>query len=240
VFPEILPNLLIFNSLPPNCSFIVDDAEDEWLFSHPFDYIHARGVVTCFSDAKAVLKSAYEALIPGGYFEIQDPVLPISWGEEPPADSQFLLWNKLSIEAAAKGGQPWTNTPKYESWMHEIGFEQVNVLKFSVPIGTWMNGEKEKATGNRALGNWMQAIEPMTTRNLSRIGWSAEESQVFTAKIRDELASGTTKPLIEILVTYGRKPKLSSEEKEDKNTLSESDLQPHIQPHIQPHVKPEV
>ena len=172
------------------------------------------------------MKSAYSALRPGGYLEIQDPILPTGWGEEPPDDSQFLLWNKLSIEAANKAGQSWTNTTKYEGWMHEIGFEQVTVLKFMVPIGPWMKGEKKRAVGYRALGNWMQAIEPMTTRNLSRIGWSADESKVFAAKIKNELASGTTKPLIEVLVTYGKKPKLSSQGKEDGESFNKSGVQP--------------
>ena len=29
-------------SVPPNCSFIIDDIEDEWIFRKPFDYIHSR------------------------------------------------------------------------------------------------------------------------------------------------------------------------------------------------------
>jgi hypothetical protein len=29
-------------SLPPNCQFIVDNVEEEWVYSKPFDYIHSR------------------------------------------------------------------------------------------------------------------------------------------------------------------------------------------------------
>jgi len=29
-------------SLPPNCQFIVDNVEDEWVYNEPFDYIHSR------------------------------------------------------------------------------------------------------------------------------------------------------------------------------------------------------
>ncbi len=57
--------------------FQVDDAEDDWNFSAPFDYIHVRSVVTCFKDNRAVLQKAYENLEPGGYFELQDPCLPM-------------------------------------------------------------------------------------------------------------------------------------------------------------------
>lgn len=29
----------------PNCHFVRDDAEDEWIFDHAFDYIHLRMMV---------------------------------------------------------------------------------------------------------------------------------------------------------------------------------------------------
>ena len=232
VFPNCFPNLLIANSVPPNCSFIVDDAEDEWLFSHPFNYIHARNIVTCFKDGKSVLRSAYSALEPGGYLEIQDPILPVAWGEEPPADSQFLLWNKLSLEAAEAAGRPWTNTRKYEGWMRDLGFEQVTVRKFITPCGTWMDGKREKELGTWTLGNWLQALEAMTTRNLSRINWTPEQCQDLVARVSRELTSGTIKPLMEILVTYGRKPKPSSDEEGDETVLDGSNTNPEAQSEV--------
>jgi hypothetical protein len=169
-------------------------------------------VVTCFENGKGVIKSAFESLSPGGYLEIQDAVFPICWEEPPPADSQFVLWNRLSIEAAASAGRPWTNTPKYAGWMREIGFEDVVVRRFVVPCGPWLEGAKEKRLGEWVLGNWMQALEAMTTRNLSRIGWSVESSLELVAKVKSELTSGTMKPYTEILAIYGRKPKLASGE----------------------------
>ena len=161
------------------------------------------------------MESGYSALTPGGYLEIQDPILPISWEEEPPADSEFLRWNHLSIQAAASVARPWTNGPKYEGWMREIGFEDVVVRKFITPCGPWMDGKKQKILGEWTLGNWLQALEAMTTRNLSRIGWSVEESQIFVAKVKSELTRGHLKPFLEILVVYGRKPNKSSEEEDD-------------------------
>jgi trans-aconitate methyltransferase len=65
------------SSVPPNCLFQVDDAEDDWTFNEPFDYIHARAVVTCFKDNRAMLQKIYDNLAPGGYFELQDPCLPM-------------------------------------------------------------------------------------------------------------------------------------------------------------------
>jgi trans-aconitate methyltransferase len=55
----------------------VEDAENDWAFPEPFDYIHARAVVTCFKDNKAMLRKIYDNLAPGGYFELQDPSFPL-------------------------------------------------------------------------------------------------------------------------------------------------------------------
>lgn len=75
--PHPAPNFLIRSSVPPNCRFEVDDAEDDWTFTELFDYIHARAVVTCFKDNRTMLQKIYDNLAPGGYFELQDPCLPM-------------------------------------------------------------------------------------------------------------------------------------------------------------------
>lgn len=60
-----------------NCKFEVADAESDWTFDQPFNYIHTRAVLTCFKDNRAVLQKIYDNLAPGGYFELQDPCLPM-------------------------------------------------------------------------------------------------------------------------------------------------------------------
>lgn len=65
------------SSVPPNCRFEVDDAEDEWTYNEPFDYIHARAIVTCFKSNRAMAQKIFDNLAPGGYFELQDPCLPM-------------------------------------------------------------------------------------------------------------------------------------------------------------------
>lgn len=65
------------SSVPANCSFVIDDAEDEWVYPHQFDYIHGRAMFSCFKDPLAVFRKAYAALAPRGYFEMQDPYFKI-------------------------------------------------------------------------------------------------------------------------------------------------------------------
>ena len=58
--------------VPPNCQFEIDDAEDEWLYSEEFDFIHMRRLMACFSDPRSVLERAYNHCAPSGYLEIRD------------------------------------------------------------------------------------------------------------------------------------------------------------------------
>jgi len=64
-------------SVPANCQFEIHDAEEYWNYSEPFDYIHARAIVTCFRNNRAIVQKIFENLAPGGYFELQDPCLPM-------------------------------------------------------------------------------------------------------------------------------------------------------------------
>ena len=73
---------------PPNCTFVKEDSEEEWLFRKEpppgakpedaedlriqFDFVHLRMVVTCFTDPKRVMRHAFENLKPGGWVEYQD------------------------------------------------------------------------------------------------------------------------------------------------------------------------
>lgn len=63
-----------------NCSFVQDDAEEEWLFGSTdnpiqFDYVHLRMVVTCFDHPRKVMQNAYKNMKPGGWIEYVDCVM---------------------------------------------------------------------------------------------------------------------------------------------------------------------
>lgn len=197
-----------FASVPPNCSFEVDDAEDEWIFNHKFDYIHARAVLSCFTDPAEVIRKAFASLNPGGYLEFQDPIMPMAYAVPPPADSAFVKWNELSMYAATVGGRPWNNVTNYARWMQEAGFVDIQERRFFLATGPWPDDPRDKQLGAWQLQNWLDAMEGMSIRNLARIGWSAEESRVLVANCRAELLSGKLRPYNEVLAVWGRKPTL--------------------------------
>lgn len=46
--------------IPPNVTFEIDDIEDEWTYSKPFDYIHSRFMTSCISDWKKYLTQCFQ------------------------------------------------------------------------------------------------------------------------------------------------------------------------------------
>jgi ubiquinone/menaquinone biosynthesis C-methylase UbiE len=173
--------------VPPNCQFEVDDAEDEWMYSQRFDFIHMRGMMTCFPDPKSVLEKAFNHLAPGGYLEMHDGVFPFLSRDDTLEGTALDTWTKSCVEAGIKIGRPWTNAVHYKRWMEEIGFEEVKEKWFEVPTSTWPKGSKPKE-----LGMWFQAdlLEvlnstlPLFTRVL---GWTREKVEMFLVDVRKDI-----------------------------------------------------
>jgi len=156
--------------------FEIDDAEDEWIFPQKFDYIHGRTLATCFKDPPSVIAKAYDALLPGGYFELQDMCLQTS-DDGSMEGTALLEWQAHVKEAATKTGVEWTNVPNYKRWMIEAGFEDVTEFNYRWPSNQWSKNRKE-----RLLGAWTQAqieggmLESVSTRLFTmKLGWSMEK-----------------------------------------------------------------
>jgi trans-aconitate methyltransferase len=60
--------------VPPNCKFIIDDLESEWLYksSQKFDFIHGRAACGSMEDWPRLYSQAYKQLKPRGWVEMQE------------------------------------------------------------------------------------------------------------------------------------------------------------------------
>jgi hypothetical protein len=47
-------------SVSPNLTFEIDDIEDEWTYSKPFDYIHSRFMTSCVADWTEFLTKCFK------------------------------------------------------------------------------------------------------------------------------------------------------------------------------------
>jgi hypothetical protein len=76
-----------------------------------------------------VLKQAFDALSPGGYLELQDPVYPLQYVGPPAVSSNLYRWVELCMEGSKKLGRPWTNVVNYKR-VRAIGLPKFFVLVF--------------------------------------------------------------------------------------------------------------
>jgi SAM-dependent methyltransferase len=58
--------------VPPNLHFYVDDAESEWTFEEPFDFVHGRALCGGIANWPAFYAQAFKSLKPGGWMEMQE------------------------------------------------------------------------------------------------------------------------------------------------------------------------
>lgn len=176
------------NSLPPNCSFIIDDAEDDWTFSQKFDFIHGRALVSCFKDPKAVFQRAFDALAPGGYLELIDPIFPLQFLDPPPEGSPLAEWNTLIVSAAAKAGRPWTNAPHYKTWLEEIGFEEIVERREFATLSPWAKGKRSKYISLWLQHDFLIGIEGWSMALFTRVlGWMPERLLELLEGVRRDI-----------------------------------------------------
>lgn len=104
----------------------MDDFEEEWIYRKKFNYIHARELGGCISDADQLFRRAFEHLAPGGYFEIQTVYgrfLSYDGTHEQAKDAQF--WMKNICEGAGKFGKPLDSTTEWFEKLKSAGFVDV-------------------------------------------------------------------------------------------------------------------
>lgn len=84
--------------VPANCRFEIDDAEDEWLYSQKFDYIHGRYMCAFLSDFPKLFRNIYDNLIPGGWVEFMETLIYFQSHDGTLEGTALQRWNRLIIE----------------------------------------------------------------------------------------------------------------------------------------------
>jgi len=194
--------------VPPNVHFEVDDVEKEWTYSRKFDFIHARALYGALKDWPGLVGRVFEFLEPGGYcefYELDVTVETVDGSIAP--DSPLKRFSSTYIEAARENGTDPTPGPSIEKWVKEAGFQDVVVTNLVLPLGTWPKDKKMKEVG---AWNYLQATEGLegfvSYLFTTRLGWTAEEVDVFSAKARKQLKDPTQHGYYTAVVVVGRKP----------------------------------
>jgi len=194
------------SNVPPNCTFEIQDFEDDWIFPIPFTFIHGRFLVISLTDPLALFKQAYSALAPGGYLEMQE-LSAIDSIDDTFSGTTMEKVTILVNSAVASKGRNLENPKRYKALMEEAGFVDVKQKLIQFPFGPW-----GKSAYHKKLGAWYQRhlvgqAEGLVKVFLGRVLGMGDEE---VAKISEDLKRDHLDPNIhayqEFYVVYGRKP----------------------------------
>ncbi|KAF4930985.1 Secondary metabolism regulator LAE1 [Colletotrichum viniferum] len=175
--------------VPPNVYFEVDDLDNEWIYSRPFDYIHIRGMSGSVRNWPELLKKCFENLKPGGYVELQEAESNIFSADGTCERGAF--YKSLSYVASALEvfGCPFIPLDTLTSLLPEAGFVEVTDRRFIWPLNTWPRDPYLKELGSWSRENLASNTDGMIMAPMTRVhGWRQQEVQVFAAEVRRDLS----------------------------------------------------
>lgn len=193
---------------PPNCTFEVDDYEDEWLYRTEFDFIHARELEACVGDEDLLLQRAFRHIRSNGYVELQGVDARFE-SDDGTLDKgpNAKLWMKHLIEACAKFGKPVDCADKWKHRLIKAGFVDVQQELRKLPIGPWPKDPKLKELGRYQAIQESKVIDSYTPKLFEyALGWSADEIQVLMAQVKNELRDPAIHLYLPVYFVWGRKP----------------------------------
>ncbi|KAI7133849.1 hypothetical protein D0869_10785 [Hortaea werneckii] len=195
--------------VPPNLKFMIDDAEDLWLYAEPFDFVHARLMAGCFADWPNFFRQAYQNLEPGGWLEVQDYGLPVKSSDGTHIGTDLYRWGELLCEASMKLGRRLGSdcSEYYVQWMQDAGFVDIQVRMFMWPSCGWPKDPYMKEIGRWNQVNILDGLEGFCLALLTRgLGWKKEEVDVLVAKVSNDLRNRKIHAYFPMPVVFGRKP----------------------------------
>ncbi|KAL4867151.1 hypothetical protein BDV12DRAFT_123821 [Aspergillus spectabilis] len=195
---------------PPNCTFIVDDAESDWAFTkgESFDYIHARSMGGGIADWDRLLRQAYNHLKPGGWIEVQEYEACIHSDDGTHEKAPLLIdLTKRLDEASRKFGKRVNIASSLPGWLERAGFSNVTTDIYKCPVGSWPKSPRLKEIGRVGKVSLIEAIEPYSLALFTRVlGWTYEEAQNYINKCRQEVMNSSCHLYVLFYYIYAQRP----------------------------------
>ncbi|KAJ4333824.1 hypothetical protein N0V87_007300 [Didymella glomerata] len=213
--------------VPPNCEFLIDDCTREWIFHHPFDFIHTRAMVAAIKNWDTLFQQAYANLKPGGYIECQELVFPIKCMTPgvTTANSPLMRWSELFFDAAERIGLDATGPRHLAPKLQQAGFVDINLKTYKWPFGKWAKGAKFKLLGRYVFEDLWDALPSLSLGLFTRVlNWSRDEVEVFLAECRRESKRKDRHYYGDCLIWYALKPADSSNVSSGQQHVQEEEL----------------
>jgi len=198
--------------VPPNLVFEIDDAEEEWLWKpNTVDFVHARYLFHGIRNWPKFLEQAKRVLRPGGWVELVEfHVIPTSYDNSLPEDSQIMRFYTVLAEIGAKIGIDLAVAQKFKKLIEDAGFVDVQERVFDLPMGDWPRDPRMKEIGIFERYQMTEGIHGISSGLLTRVaGWTPHEVEVFLAGVRKEMKDKHVHSLYKVYFVYGRCPEHS-------------------------------
>ncbi|KAH8681994.1 methyltransferase domain-containing protein [Xylariales sp. PMI_506] len=195
--------------VPENCHFEVDDIEDEWVYPHKFDYIHARHMVGSVQEFPKLLGQAYEHLVPGGTLELQDYFVKLGSADGSLEGTALQRWNLMLLDGVSRAGRSGLGAARYKGWMEAAGFADVQERRFVVPGNAWAKGRGNKTLGTWQMQNILDGLHGISIMLFTRLlGMAVDEVEALLEEVRRDLRNTDIHFYYPVIVVYGKKPEV--------------------------------
>ncbi|KIV92325.1 hypothetical protein PV10_06777 [Exophiala mesophila] len=194
--------------IPPNLQFLVDDAEADWTFDEPFDWIHIRNMGGSIADWPALFRKCLDNLKPGGWIEIGDFEV---WGstddDSLPVNSAYNRWQHSLTEAGEKIGRTMNIIPQVKRMVTEAGFENITEDVYKIPLSPWPKDKRLKELGRYANVLMTEALQAYSLALFTRVlGWDQVEVELLLTGVRGDLRNLSIHLYSPIHWVYAQKP----------------------------------
>lgn len=100
----------------------------------------------------------------------------------------MILFDADHVIALRKSGRNPSYVRKFDSFLKEAGFENIEVRKYAVPLNAWPPGKKNKRLGSMVHLYFTRTIHILSVGVFSEaFGWSKEESELLANDVLTEL-----------------------------------------------------
>ncbi|OHE96998.1 TAM domain methyltransferase [Colletotrichum orchidophilum] len=194
--------------VPLNVRFEVDDIEEEWTYSKPFEYIHSRFLTASIEDWEQYIRRCYNNLVPGGYLELQEAdLMPKSDDNTLPEDAAIIRYVNMLNEASERTGREFIEPTSLKAKMIEAGFVDVELRMYKWPHNEWPKEDRYRNLGYWTKENFGTALEALCMAPFTRVlGWTRNEVNVLLIDVRKDLRNMKYHAYCPVYCIAGRKP----------------------------------
>lgn len=240
-------------TLPSNLEIEIDDVEQDWPYTKPFDFIHIRGMSGAISDWRRLYRQCFDNLRPGGWIEVADWNYSEITGLEA---ADYLNIYASAIRSAHETAGVIRDTDHLDgNMLRESGFGDLGMTNLQCPLTPWRTDTaKWQTVGKMSLVIFVEGMEANSLRVLTKhLGWSPESVRDLIEKVSAELQEPGGKPQMPFYILTARKPTtkpgsaanvgdgdgVSGEQTEGAETEPEPDSEPKSKPEPELEAVPE-